>query len=85
MPTRTKLILIGAEVLAIVVLRLVYVWSKNRMPRPEGSNVDKVGGRPVFRNPFQKKDNKCKPKKRIRDPGLDFLEQPSTDVDGLKP
>lgn len=47
-----KLVLLGAELLAILILRGIYLWRKDNSSKPAGARVEKVAGRPVYRFPF---------------------------------
>lgn len=88
MVVNKKLVLLGAELLAILVLRGIYLWRKHQT-RPTGSRVEKVAGRPVYKMPFvevaaQKKEPKpfiWKPNPRFNrktDPQSDSPETRST-------
>ena len=50
--------LLGAEILAIAMLRAIYVYQRDTA-LPRGSNVRWIHGIPVARFPFSREDKEC--------------------------
>lgn len=59
--SKAKLILLGAELLAIVILNAIHLWQRDTKSKPAGARVAKVAGRPVYRFPFLERG----PKKKV--------------------
>jgi hypothetical protein len=49
--SKRTIILFIAEIAAVALLRLTYIVRRDKIFTPRSSKVDKVGGRPVYRQP----------------------------------
>lgn len=50
--SKTKLVLLGVEILAFVALKVIFALRRDNKDRPVGGRVPHVRGRPVFKFPF---------------------------------